>query len=278
MAASRRAVRPRFALFVLVLAAITVLTLYYKGGAGTIGSLRSKASDLVNPVDSAVKRVVRPVGDFFQGATSYSSLRAEVGRLQTEVTKLKAQAAAGGTAEAQLSSLASLDHLKFAANMSKIAAGVVGSVSSNFEQSIVVDKGSTAGVAVGMPVVSGTGLVGRVTQVSHRTSTVLLLTDPTFAAGVSFGSKGYLGVASGQGAGKLMDVQYVSPKSHIHVGELGETAEVKDGNLPLGIPVGKVVSVKDPTGALQESITMRPLTNLGDLQFVDIIRWTPSSP
>ncbi|MGH9103258.1 MAG: rod shape-determining protein MreC [Acidimicrobiales bacterium] len=278
MAATRRSARPRFVLVVLLLASITVLTLDYRGGAApALGSIKAGARDLVAPVESGMRSVTHPVTSFFEGAASYSSLRSQNARLRQEITRLRAGATSAGAAESKLAAITALDHLGYAPNVPKVPAGVVSSAPSNFELSVVIDKGSRAGIAVGMPVVSGTGLVGKVIETSKTRSTVMLATDPSFAVGVGFGAKGSLGVASGQGTRNPLRVDYVTPGTAIHKSELAQTAEVKGGTFPPGIPVGTVDAVSDPQGALQETITLSPLAELSGLEFVDVLRWSPPS-
>ena len=55
---------------------------------------------------------------------------------------------------------------------------------SNFQLTIVIDRGSAAGILKGMPVVAGGGLVGRVMEASNNQSTVLLATDTSESVGV----------------------------------------------------------------------------------------------
>ena len=58
---------------------------------------------------------------------------------------------------------------------------------SDFAATVQLDKGSTSGVAVGMPVVGGAGLVGQVIEVWSSGCTVRLVTDAGSSVGVRFG-------------------------------------------------------------------------------------------
>ena len=57
------------------------------------------------------------------------------------------------------------------------AAQVIANGVSNFEWTITIDKGSSVGISVGMPVVSSAGLVGHV-RVGTSSSVVQLIIDP----------------------------------------------------------------------------------------------------
>ena len=67
-----------------------------------------------------------------------------------------------------------------------MTARVIAGSESNFQLTIVIDRGSAAGILKGLPVVSGDGLVGRVIEVSADESTVLLASDASEDVGVKF--------------------------------------------------------------------------------------------
>lgn len=272
--------RPRLVLAVLVLAAVTLVTLGLGPATGRyVGAVKSAARDLVAPVDGAVRSIVRPAANFVQGAASYSSLRSENARLRAEVGRLKVAEAGAVATRAELAQLSRLEHLSFAGNLPKIPADVIAGTSSNFEVSVQLDKGSRAGVRVGMPVVAGGGLVGHVVAVALDRSTVQLVTDPSSALGVRLGGgTGPMGLAQGQGASAPLRVQYVAPQQRVVAGEPVVTTQVQSGSVPSGIPVGTVSKVVITPGALQQQITVRPYVNLADLAFVSILRWVPPGP
>lgn len=60
---------------------------------------------------------------------------------------------------------------------STIAASVLSRDPSSWQAQLVINKGSSAGIKKNMPVLSGGGLVGRVSQVNKTNSIVELLSD-----------------------------------------------------------------------------------------------------
>lgn len=267
-------------LALLALAAVSLITLGFRGGGRSqIGGARSVARDIVSPLDGAARAVFRPVADFVRGGLSYSSLRRQNSQLRQEVAKLRSAAAGALVTQGELAQLARLEHLTFAQNLPKIQAEVLSGGPSNFQLTVQLDKGTAQGVKDGMPVVAGGGLVGSVVQTSKNRSTVLLATDPSSAVGVRIGSAtAALGVAVGQGANKLLSVEYVHPGQHIVAGQEAVTTQVRGGTLPPGIPVGTVTSAHTRVGALQQTITLRPFVDYSNLAFVSVLRWTPPKP
>ena len=163
MAVYRRTARTRFVLLVLVLAAITLVTLdaARATAAACSGQVRGKAQDAFAPVQDATHSVLRPVGDFFTGVVHYGDVKRENARLRDQLAR--AQGPAGSrrpTAQRELQLLLDQQHLDFVGNIPTVAAEVVDTSSSNFELSVQVNRGTDSGVAVGMPVVAG-GRPGR---------------------------------------------------------------------------------------------------------------------
>ncbi|MGH9065828.1 MAG: rod shape-determining protein MreC [Acidimicrobiales bacterium] len=279
MALSRRTARPRFTLLVLVLAAVTVLTLGFRSHSSHwISGVKSVATDVFSPVQSAASAIFTPVGNFFEGAASYGSLRSANAHLHQEVTRLRAEAAQAGVYQQQAARLAAQAHLPFAPNIThRVVADVIATSPSNFQHTVQLDRGTAQGVRDGMPAVSGTGLVGRVVAVSRSRSTVQLVTDPASNVGVVFGKKGSLALASGQGVGRPLSVSLVGAGTKLLKGELMATSGGQGDLYPPGIPVGTVEGATLDPGQVTDEVELAPVAQLGQLQYVTVLLWTPSA-
>jgi rod shape-determining protein MreC len=260
---------------VLILAAITLVTLDSRsGGKGWTGSARSRVQDAFAPVQRATHDVLRPVGDFFTGAVHYGDLKNENSRLRDQLAKARSQQLQAAEAQRELQLLLDQQHLAFVGNTPGVGAEVVDTSSSNFEESIQINRGKDAGIAVNMPVVTGGGLVGRVAAVSAKRSTVLLVTDPTFGVGVRLPT-GETAVASGAGRDNPIRVDLIQPGVKVAVGDMMVTSGLQLERFPKDIPVGKVQSVSQAPGALQEAVTITPVVDLSKLEFVQVLQWSP---
>jgi rod shape-determining protein MreC len=171
VAVYRRSSRTRFLLLLLVLTAITLVTLDTRaGGHGWIGTARSKVQSAFGPVQDATHSVLRPVGDFFTGAIHYGDIKQENARLRDELAKQRGQNLKAGATENELRLLLDNAHLPFVGNIPTVQASLVDTSASNFENSIQINRGSSSGILVNMPVVTGSGLVGKVVRVSAKRS------------------------------------------------------------------------------------------------------------
>ncbi len=279
MAVYRRTARPRFVLLLLVLTAITLVTLDTRAnGGGFIGDVRARAHDLFAPVQDGTHSILRPIGDFFTGALQYGDLKKENARLRDSLAKAKADQLTAGEAQRELRIIAEQQHLTFVGNIPTVLAEVVDTSSSNFELSVQINRGTDNGVAVGMPVVASSGLVGLVAEASAKRATVLLLTDPTFSVGVRVGNNGQVGVANGTGRNNALRVDLVPLNTKLNQGDVLSTSGLQLERFPKDIPVGKIATVKQAPGALQEDLTMTPVDDMSRLEFVQVLQWSPQTP
>lgn len=270
MALSRRSGRSRFTLVLLVLTSITVITLDFRGG-GVIGTLRSGAADVLSPVRSAADTVFGPVGDAFSGITGYGELADENDALRARIEEMEGDQLRDADAEAELASLLELKRLSRFTDLPTVSARVIGTPVSNFEQTIQLDVGSDDDIAQDMPVVTGSGLVGRVVEVSRTRSIVRLVTDPTSSVGVRLSRSGELGVAEGVGPDRPLDLGLVDIGIAVEMSELLVTSGVDDSFFPGGIPVGTVGRVESTVGELEQEVVIEPVVDLARLRFVEVL-------
>ncbi len=275
---SSRRGRSRFLVAVLVLLALTLITLSTRGnGNATLRSVRNDVHRVLTPVGSAVHDVLRPIGNFVNGAVDFGSLKAENQRLRDELARQQASGIENQYLLAQNAQILALQHITWAGAYKTVISKVVQQPTSNFETTITIDKGTTSGVALGQPVLAAGGLAGKVTSVLPGSAVVTLVTDPNFAVGVALPNNNVASVA-GQGQGEAMRVTLITTGQTpptvrkgaplLSSGTLGEP-------FPQGIPVGRVASVSQPAGALEPSLTLQPLADTGGLGYVEVLLWSP---
>jgi rod shape-determining protein MreC len=265
-------------LLVLVLLGVTLVTLSDRSGNGGIfAKARSYAKQVADPVQSSVHSALEPVGNFIYGALNYGSLEQQNEKLRQQVAGDQAAAVQAASEEEAAEQIMAQEHLSYLGTLASVAAQVVDLGSSNFEQTIEVNQGSASGIAVGQPVVSSGGLIGKVAAVSSRLATITLLDDPSFTVGVRTVSTEVVGAAIGEGEGNSLQVENVNLGERVKKGDPLVTSGLPLEDYPAGIPVGTVTSVSSPTGALQLAITAKPLANLVNLQFVRVLLWSPQT-
>lgn len=275
MAVSRRGARPRFTLLLLVLTSVTLLTLDFRG-AGVLSGLKGVVREVLTPLQSLATAVTRPIGNIGQGVLHYGDLEAENAQLRAQLDEARGARAQAEDSLRESRALLDLQDLDFAGDIPDVPARVISSTPSNFELSVVIDRGTDHGIAEDMPVVAGAGLVGRVSEVSRNRSVVRLLTDLTFSVGVRFSGTGEVGVATGRGRRDPMRVDLVAAATPVAKDELVVTSGLQQSAFPAGVPVGRVVSAKSVAGEDEKRVTVRPLVDLRRLAFVKVLQWSPT--
>lgn len=275
MAIARRASRPRFTLFVCALAAVTFITLDARDGtSGFIDTTKGVARDVYSPLQGAVDSALEPIRNAARGVRSQDQLEAENARLRQQLEDARGDALEAENNGRELRALYDLFNIRYLPDLPRVTARVIASTSSNFELTLAIDKGENDGIAVGMPVVTGSGLVGRVVETSQSRSTIAMITDPSSSIGVRVGSTGDIGVAKGTGPGQPMDVDLLDIILPVAVDEIMVTSGLQSGAYPAGIPVGSVRTTDTPPGQLTRNVTMNPVVDLNRLEFVQVLQWT----
>jgi rod shape-determining protein MreC len=271
--------RSRFTLVLLVLTSVTVLTLDFRG-AGAVDDLRGAASTIFSPLADGASTVTEPFTDAWNGAFGYDDLEQENERLRERIAELEGNEVASADAIRQLDELADLEGISRYTAEPSVVARVVGGSLTNFENSIQLDRGSDDGVQVGMPVLTGAGLVGRVIAVTGGRSTVQLITDPGFEIGIRLARSGELGLARGTGDGEPLVVDAgipVNVENQIRNRESVTTSGVDGSIFPADIPVGRVTSVDTAADQLSLVLTLEPVADLGELSMVRVLLWAPEA-
>lgn len=127
-----------------------------------------------------------------------------------------------------------------------LAARIIASGTGANSRVVFIDRGSAAGVQRGMAVITPDGIVGKVLAAYPTASTVLLITDPSFAAGVISQKNRVHGTVKGQGHGSCI-VDYIQNEEKVEPGEWFYTSG-DDRIFPKGLPVGQVTVARPGRG------------------------------
>jgi rod shape-determining protein MreC len=261
-------------LILLVLTSITLITLDARGnGSGVTRTVRDAARDSIAPVQSAVDDVLEPVDDWIDGVTRSADLKQENRILRRDLAQARGEAAESRGARRENRELRALAGLEYAPDLDGVSAQVVTVSPGNFESTVGLNKGTDDGVFNGMPVVAGDGLVGRVVDASKRRATVLLLTDSKSGVSVRLEHSNALGVANGRSGNELLRLEAVPPDVKVREGDLVFTSGRDISVFPANIPVARVEEVRKSPGAIEQTILVRPLVDVGRATFVRALDW-----
>ena len=111
--------------------------------------------------------------------------------------------------------------------------------SSPYLKSIIINKGSKAGILKGMPVIDKEYLVGRIVETNYLSSRVLLLSDLNSRIPVTFGEDGVQAILKGSGGSRPV-LEYL-PEGYVVEEGLDVFTSGKDGIFFAGSPIGTTV-------------------------------------
>lgn len=165
----------------LILTSLLLITLDRRSNNVVIDKARQAFSVIIRPFDIAANAVTKPIANAWYGITHYQDVKTENEALHDQIEHQRGAEIEAKTAINIANDLLKLNRLTSARNIKGVAARVTGDAPSNFQNTIEITVGSRDGVAVGMPVTDGAGLIGKVTKVNPDSSFVMLITDPQFA-------------------------------------------------------------------------------------------------
>jgi rod shape-determining protein MreC len=237
--------------------------------------LRIWTQTFTSPLQNASSKASGATSNFFQQIWNFRSTAQENEHLKQRVTTLEAELNNARQAESENQRLKQLLQLNEQNDIKSVPARVIARDPSVWFNTITINRGSTSGIAVNMPVVTGGGIVGRVITVSPFASQVMLITDEKAGAGAvvgQLGQSGALGSVRGRadlGVG-IIEMRYVSGLEKVEVNDNVMTTG-QDGIYPPGLNVGRVVDVKNGTATQAHQILIQPGAQLDHLEDVAVL-------
>lgn len=277
MVVYRQGRRRRISLILIVITSLALISLD-QSGAGVVASARTAAQDVVAPLQNLADDIIDPVTNFFDSLGRANELQSENATLRRKLAAAQAAAVEGEAATRQLNEITGLVDLPQIADYNGIVASVVDGPTGNYSRTLQLDKGSDAGIAIDMPVVVASGLVGRVVFVSKTRSTVLRVDDPQFGVAVQLlqpDRVGPTGFARGQKSSTLLSLSTLDSSETLSKGELAVTRGSANSLFPKGLSVGTVVRTVDAATATQQEAQLKPVVDLDRLDLVKVLRYQP---
>jgi len=147
------------------------------------------------------------------------------------------------------------------------AAKVIGRETSKWFSTVTISLGEEDGILLDAPVVSRTGLLGRVLSVGPKSAKVLLLTDAESGVGAVVGRSREYGILFGGHGPDRLVLRLFSKEADVSVGDQVLTSGM-GSKYPQGIPIGEVVEVYVPGPGLVKECLVKPFSDFSHLEEV----------
>lgn len=156
----------------------------------------------------------------------------------------------------------------------KTGAKVIGKNSGNWFQSFTIDKGTKDGIQLNMNVMSGSGLVGIVTEVGYNWSRVTsIIDDSSNVSGMTL-STGDNMIVSGNlelmSQNKISFSKLIDSNDQVKEGDKVVTSNISDKYLP-GLLIGYITSIESDSNNLTHSGTITPAVDFEHMDEVLVI-------
>ena len=281
MAVAQRSGRTRYRLGLLILTALALLTLDFRG-YGPLETAQSRIRDLLAPVVSVVDVVLGPVAEVWTVMFSYNDLRAENAELRAEVDRLRTADIRDDAARGALERLLSATDLDYVSDVERVSASVLRDSVGNFDDDVIsIDVGRRDGVVPGMAVVTEAGFIGRIDAVDATLSTVTTISSSTLSIGVRLLDTGDVGLGHGV-AGEPALFVVETGLEWPDTGDLSELPAVGSSvvtsaasRYPADIPVGWILSVEPAEAGLAQRVMVELAADTREIGYVTVLLQPP---
>src|SRR5271165_6042656 len=209
---------------------------------GEIRLLRVWAIAAVTPVEKAVVHTENWLRDKWEGYLYLRSVRRENQQLHDEIARMKLEQVRLSEDATMARRIQTLLAFKEQYVDSTIAAQVIGTSGSEQSRVLYIDKGSNDGVKPDMAVITPTGIVGKIVQVSPGSAQVLPINDQLSGVGAALKDSRLQGILKGASNGTTT-LQYIMSDEPVKPGEIVITSG-GDRIFPKGLEIGRVASVE----------------------------------
>jgi len=277
----RKQVRRRRAVLVLLVIVSLVLlsTHFSEGEGGPLHSVERGFATVLGPIEEGADRALKPARDLVAWFDETFDARGENEALNAEVQDLRGRLAAAESAtkeNEQLRKLLKLGPGGGIAGYEAVTARVIGRSPTVWYSTVTIDRGSSSGLRVDDPVITGDGLVGRVTDTTAGTAQVTLITDHRSAVSATVVPSGPSGVITPEvGDPQDLLLDFIENEREVDEGQTVVTAGWTSGRLssvfPYGIPIGEVTEATIGEQETYQRVHVRPFADVRELDFVQVL-------
>ena len=225
--------------------------------------------EITAPFQKLIKQTTKSTEELWLNYFRLVDVNHENTQLKNEIHVLKMANSRYRELLATQESLEKLLQFKQTINRPVLAAQVIGLDPTGWFKSVIIDKGKWAGLRIDMPVVNAFGVVGRVVSVSSNYAKVLLIIDQNSAVDCLVQRSRDRGMLKGL-MSEVCELDYVAKSNDITVGDIVVTSGL-GGVFPKGLPVGRILDVKEISGELFKDIKIRTAVDFSKLEEVLVI-------
>jgi len=230
------------------------------------GLLRKMVLEIAAPVEDAINRSLKSLHDTWNRYIFLVGREDESRQLRRENAVLNDLLNSYREGYLEGVRLQNLLNIKDRLHQRTVAARVIDNDRTSLFKTILIDKGTTEGLRVGLPVISDQGVVGRIIETSWHASRVLLLIDENSNIDALIQRSRAQGILQGAGSAGC-NLKYISRAENIQTGDVVISSGLA-GVFPKGLLLGSVTGTSGSEGGLFQKIDVASAVDFGKLEEV----------
>lgn len=262
---------------------ITLLVFRANLARGTPSGLDEALLRITAPLQAGVSWVVEGIGRIWSGYIALVDIEDENRELRAENEKLRRRLAEMAQRAFDVEALEDLAIVRRRTPADTLGARVIGApMSPQFRVlRLRIDRGERE-VQPGMPVITGTGPVGRINKVFGDYADVTLISDSSSSIEVVIPRTGGRGILTGLGRpdSYACTIQWLErqtrPDARVQVGDEIVTSGL-GASFPPGLVVGRVSAVDKDDGMFQK-VEVEPAVDVSRVRAVEVLLAPPPPP
>ncbi len=230
--------------------------------------------EIISPIQKVTTIIINPFVRFIKTINKLSDILEENKLLKEKINLLLKENINLKELERENRELRELLGSSYYEQFELRLASVIGRTKTDWKSTIFIDKGKNHNIKIDMPVISQSGLIGKIIATSRNFSEVRLINDPNSSVAAMIQKTRETGVI--QGIGDItLNMDLIPKEAEIEIGDIIITSGL-GGIFPKGILVGRVYDVKNLDYKLYKFVEVLPSNNFEDLEEVLIItNFTP---
>ena len=247
------------------------LVIFILGFFNFFAPVRGVIQYTFNPVQFGFQQMEHGIEDWFSFYKNLTKIRGENLELLQEVNSLQGEIATLKEFETENKLLR--EQLSLVTQEEKdrglLIAQTLGNSQDKTGSSLVLDKGSLAGVAVGDIIIQGKYLIGIVREATPHRSLVELTTSPNLVVSVRDFQTGTEGLSQGLFGTSIL-VNRILPNEAVKTGDLFVTSG-EDGIFPPGYIIGEVTEVSGESPDVLKEVSLKTVLDFNRLGKVFVL-------
>ena len=229
---------------------------------------------VLTPIRAGAAALTDQAEQMYSYMFHYESLQAENEALKNRLSELEDDARRADSLARENDRLRALLDLKSnREDFEVVDAYVIAKSSLDWTNTVTIDRGESAGIAVGMCAITADGeVIGLVTEVGHNYSVIKTVLDSSLEISATISTSGYTGMVSGSytsGRGDMLRMDYLASTAIIRNNDQVVTAG--STVYPRDLILGYIVDAGfDDTGVAKFAL-LKPAADFSNLEQVFII-------